>query len=44
LTALERYIRLEATGLWRETPDTPPREVVVSFGKATLLLFRYRHF
>jgi hypothetical protein len=38
LTALERYIRLEATGLWRETPDAPPREVVVSFGKATLLL------
>ncbi len=38
MTALERYIRLEATGLWRETPDAPPREVVVSFGKATLLL------
>lgn len=37
-TALDRYVRLEALGLWREGPDAPAREVVVSFGKATLLL------
>jgi hypothetical protein len=38
MTALERYVRLEALGLLRETADGPPREVVVSLGKATLLL------
>ncbi len=38
MTALDRYVRLEATGIWREGPDAPPREVVVSFGKATLVL------
>jgi hypothetical protein len=38
MTALERYIRLEAIGAWREAPEAPPREVVVSFGKATLVL------
>lgn len=37
-TALERYARLEALGLWRETPDDPGREVVVAFGAATLVL------
>jgi len=37
-TALERYVRLEALGLWREAPGLPPREVIVSFGKATLVL------
>jgi hypothetical protein len=38
MTALERYIRLEALGLWRESPDAEPLEVVVSFGVATLVL------
>jgi hypothetical protein len=38
MTALERYQRLEATGLWREGPDAPAREVIVSFGDATLTL------
>ncbi len=38
MTALDRYVRLEAVGLWREEPGAPPREVVVSFGNATLLL------
>src|SRR5690554_4288438 len=38
MTALDRYVRLEAVGIWRESPDAPAREVVVSFGKATLLL------
>jgi len=38
MTALERYVRLEALGLWRETPGADPREVVVSFGTATLVL------
>jgi hypothetical protein len=38
MTALEKYVRLEALGRWRETPGGPPREVVVSFGDATLML------
>ena len=38
MTALEQYIRLEAIGFWRETPDSEAREVIVSFGNATLML------
>jgi hypothetical protein len=38
MTALERYIRLEALGQWRESPGAAPREVVVSFKNATLVL------
>ncbi len=38
MTALEKYVRLEALGQWREGPAAAPREVVVSFGDATLLL------
>lgn len=38
MTALEKYARLEALGLWREAAGTDPREVVVSFGNASLIL------
>ncbi len=38
MTALDRYVRLEAIGLWREGPDDTPREVVVSYGHATVVL------
>ena len=38
MTALDKYTRLEALGQWRENPELPAREVVVSFGNATLLL------
>lgn len=38
MTAIDKYTRLEALGQWRESPDQPPREVVVSFGNATLVL------
>ena len=39
MTALEQYVRLEAIGLWRETPRArAPREVVVAFGNSTLVL------
>lgn len=38
MTALDRYIRLEATGRWRERKGTPWREVLVSFGNASLVL------
>jgi len=38
VTALDRYVRLESTGLWREHADEAAREVLVSFGNATLVL------
>ncbi|MBP7240652.1 hypothetical protein [Amaricoccus sp.] len=38
MTALDKYVRLEALGQWREAGGATPREVVVSFGDATLLL------
>jgi hypothetical protein len=37
-TALTKYDRLEATGLWRQTRDEQRREVVVSIGDATLVI------
>ena len=38
MTALKKYQRIEATGLWRPSPDEQRREVVVSIGKATLTI------
>jgi hypothetical protein len=38
MAVLDRYVRLEALGIWRESRDAPPREVVVRFGRSTLLL------
>ena len=38
MTALKQYERLEALGLWRESSDAQLREVVVSFGAASLVL------
>ena len=37
-TALEKFQRLEATALWRETPDAQRRDVIVSLGDATLVI------
>ncbi len=38
MTALDRYVRLEAAGRWREAADAPWREVLVSFGSASLVI------
>lgn len=38
MTALPQYDRLEAPGIWRETPEAQRREVIVSFGDATLVI------
>lgn len=38
MTALTKYDRLEATGLWRPDPDGQRREVIVSIGNATLII------
>ncbi|QHQ35559.1 hypothetical protein [Algicella marina] len=42
MTALDEYVRLEATGLWRENEDEPWREVLVSFGNSSLVLSDFR--
>ena len=38
MTALSQYDRLESLGLWRATRDDQRREVIVSFGNATLVV------
>jgi hypothetical protein len=38
MTALQEYARLESGGLWRPAPDIARRDVVVSFGEATLVI------
>ena len=38
MTALSEYQRLECPGLWRETPEAQRREVIVTFGDATIIL------
>lgn len=38
MTALKKYARLETTGLWLPRPGEQRREVVVSFGEASLVL------
>lgn len=38
MTALKEYERLESGGIWRETPEDAAREVIVSFGNATLVV------
>ncbi|GHF60931.1 hypothetical protein [Seohaeicola zhoushanensis] len=43
MTALRKYQRLEATGLWRPTSDAQRREVVVSVGEATLTISDFQN-
>lgn len=38
MTALKKYQRLEASGLWRPSPDEQRRDVIVSIGDATLVI------
>jgi hypothetical protein len=38
MTALTKYARIEATGLWRADPKDQRREVIVSIGDATLVI------
>jgi hypothetical protein len=38
MTALSKYDRIEATGLWRPDPEGQRREVIVSIGNATLVV------
>ena len=38
MTALEKYARIEAEGLWRQNSESQHRDVIVSVGKATLTI------
>ena len=38
MTALAKYERLECDGLWRADKDAQRRDVVISFGNATLVI------
>ena len=38
MTALDKYVRLESDALWRAAPDAQRRDVVLSFGDATLVI------
>lgn len=38
MTALKKYLKLECPGLWRDAPQDQRRNVVVSFGAASLIL------
>ena len=38
MTALKEYARLESGGTWQEAPEAEPRDVIVSFGDATLVI------
>ena len=38
MTALDKYERLEAEGLWRQGPDEQHRDVIVSVGESTLVI------
>jgi hypothetical protein len=38
MTALTQFERLESDGIWRESASADPVEVIVAFGKATLVL------
>lgn len=39
MTVLEEYQRLEAAGVWNPGPDAQRRDVVISVGDATLILY-----
>lgn len=38
MTALDKFERLESLGLWKETQASQKKEVIVSFGKTSLVL------
>lgn len=39
MTALDQYQRLETSGVWRGAPDEQRRNVIVSLGSATLVIY-----
>ena len=39
MTALTEYQRLETSGIWRGAPDEQRRDVTVSLGDATVVIY-----
>ena len=42
MTALKKYARLEASGLWTESSETKPVDVLITFGKTSIILSDYK--
>ena len=42
MTALKKYARLESSGLWKESKSTQFIEVLITFGKTSLILSDYK--
>ena len=42
MTAIKKYARLEATGLWRDSENFDFIEVLISFGKTSIILSDYK--
>ena len=38
MTAIKKFSRLEAKAVWKENDDTPPRSVIISFGKSSIII------
>lgn len=38
MTALDKFDRLEGSGVWRQTPDAQLRDVIVSLGESSLVI------
>ena len=38
MTAIKKFSRLEAKAVWRENEVTPPRSVIISFGKSSIII------
>ena len=38
MTAIKKYQILESKGLWIEKKGTSPKEVIVSFGKSSIII------
>ena len=38
MTAIKKFRRLEAKAFWKEDDNTPPRLVIVSFGKSSIII------
>ena len=38
MTAIKKFSRLEAKAVWKENVNTPPRSVIISFGKSSIII------
>ena len=42
MTAIKKYTRLEASGFWRESTESEQIEVLITFGKTSIILSDYK--